>query len=70
MGEVEMHVHDAVSASDVREQSLELLPPRAAMAWINIAPVTAVNIAIAVNAATIGSYAAAGALQGTGVGQS
>jgi hypothetical protein len=69
MGEVEMLVHDAVSAAEVREQALDLLPPRAAMAFINIAPVTAVNLAIAVNAATIGSYAAAGAWQGTGVAQ-
>ena len=64
-----MLVHDAVSAAEVQEQSLELLPQRAAMAWINIAPVTAVNIAIAVNAATLGSHAAAGALQGVGIAQ-
>lgn len=64
-----MLVHEAVSAAEVAEQSVDLLPQRAAMAWINVAPVTAVNIAIAVNAATIGSHAAAGALQGTGVGQ-
>ena len=62
-----MSVHETVSAQLVRQQSIELLPERAAMAWITIAPVTAVNIAIAVNAASIASSATAGALQGVAV---
>ena len=45
-------------------QSLELLPPRETLFFdINVAPVIAVNLAIAVNAATIGSTAIANAGQ-------
>jgi len=45
-------------------QSLELLPARETLFFdFNIAPVIAVNIAVAVNAATIGSTAIANAGQ-------
>lgn len=62
-----MLVLEAVSAAEVQEQSLDMLPRRAALALINIAPVVAVNLAIAVNAASIASSASAGALQGVGM---
>jgi len=62
-----MLVLEAVNAADVQEQSFELLPARAALSLINIAPVVAVNIAIAINAASVGSTSAAGALQGVGL---
>ena len=46
----------------------ELLPQRDTLLFdINVAPVVAVNLAIAVNAATIGSTANATALQIVGV---
>ncbi|WP_029136641.1 hypothetical protein [Nakamurella lactea] len=53
-----------MSAIEIREiaaQTGELLPSRETLALfsINIAPVTAVNVAIAVNAATINSSAQA-----------
>ena len=45
-------------------ETLELLPCRETMFLdINVAPVIGVNVAIAVNAATIGSVANAGAWQ-------
>lgn len=45
-------------------ETLELLPCRETMCIdINVAPVVGVNVAIAVNAATIGSVANAGAWQ-------
>jgi len=45
-------------------ETLELLPCRETMFFdINVAPVIGVNVAIAVNAATIGSVANAGAWQ-------
>ncbi|TWD72543.1 hypothetical protein FB561_7535 [Kribbella amoyensis] len=52
-----------ISTSEVAGQSVELLPTREALALVNIANITAVNLAIAVNAGTIGSTAAAAALQ-------
>lgn len=52
-----------ISPAEVTGQSAELLPAREALAFINITNITAVNIAIAVNAGTIGSVAAAAALQ-------
>ena len=45
-------------------ETLELLPSRETMFFdINVAPVIGVNVAIAVNAATIGSVASANAWQ-------
>ncbi|NUP74097.1 MAG: hypothetical protein HOQ07_05530 [Sinomonas sp.] len=55
-------------AADVAAEHAELLPQRDTMLFdINVAPVIAVNLAIAVNAATIGSTASATALQMVGV---
>ncbi len=57
-----------ITAIEVDEQVVELLPQRAALGGlVNFANVSAVNIAIAVNAATIGSTAGASAMQGIGV---
>ena len=52
-----------ISAAEVSGQSADLLPAREALALINITNITAINLAIAVNAGTIGSTAAAAALQ-------
>lgn len=59
----------SVSPAEVACQSADLLPTREALALVNITNVTAVNLAIAVNAATIGSHASAVALQHVGVFQ-
>ncbi len=50
----------------VADESVEMLPRRAALGChgINITTITAVNLAIAVNAGTINGQALAGALQG------
>jgi hypothetical protein len=58
-----------ISMLELDRQSVEPLPHRETMALINIANITAVNIAIAVNAATVGSTAQAQILQGIAVGQ-
>jgi hypothetical protein len=52
-----------ISRTEVAGQSVDLLPAREALALINITNITAVNLAIAVNAGTIGSTAAAAAVQ-------
>ena len=58
----------ALNAVDVAAEHAELLPQRDTLLFdINVAPVIAVNLAIAVNAATIGSTANAAALQVVGV---
>lgn len=55
-------------AADVAAEHAELLPQRDTLLFdINVAPVIAVNLAVAVNAATIGSTANATALQIVGV---
>jgi hypothetical protein len=54
---------DRMPKAQVAAESVDLLPSREALALINITNITAVNIAIAVNAATVGSTAAAVALQ-------
>ena len=46
-----------LTMEDLAEQYGELLPQRAALALVNIANITAVNIALAINAATINSQA-------------
>lgn len=50
-----------IECSELSDQSGELLPARDTLAMfsITIAPVTAVNVAIAVNAATVNSTAQA-----------
>ncbi|MEV0288535.1 MULTISPECIES: hypothetical protein [unclassified Kribbella] len=58
-----------ISPTEVAGQSADLLPAREALALVNITNITAVNIAIAVNAGTIGSTAAAAALQNIGAYQ-
>lgn len=58
-----------ISAAELADQSVDLLPAREALALVNFTNITAVNIAIAVNAGTIGSTAAAAALQGIAVYQ-
>lgn len=52
-----------ISRTEVASQSVDLLPAREALALVNITNITAINLAIAVNAATIGSTATAVALQ-------
>jgi hypothetical protein len=59
-----VHQTPVLSVDELDAQSLELLPPRETLFFdINVAPVIAVNLAIAVNAATIGSTAIANAGQ-------
>jgi len=58
-----------ISRTELADQSADLLPTREALALVNITNITAVNIAIAVNAATIGSTATAAALQQVAVFQ-
>lgn len=65
-------MHDLITTSELAEQSVELLPPRETLLFarrfspivINVNPVVAVNLGLALNAATIGSTATANALQG------
>jgi hypothetical protein len=52
-----------ISVTELEATTVELLPSRETLAFINVANVTAVNLAIAVNAATIGSTAYASANQ-------
>ena len=59
-----------ISVTELEATTVELLPARETLAFINVANVTAVNLAIAVNAATIGSAAYASAKQLVWVQQS
>ena len=52
-------MREIVSMSELEATSVELLPSRETLALFNFANVTAVNLAIAVNAASIGSAAVA-----------
>ena len=52
-----------ISVTELEATTVELLPSRETLAFINIANVTAVNLAIAVNAASFGSAAYASANQ-------
>lgn len=52
-----------IARTDIANQSVDLLPAREALALVNFTNITAVNLAIAVNAGTIGSTATAAALQ-------
>lgn len=58
------------TVAELESTTVELLPARETLAFINIANVTAVNLAIAVNAASIGSAAYASANQLVYVSQS
>lgn len=56
-------MREYVSTCELEATSVELLPSRETLALFNFANVTAVNLAIAVNAASIGSAAIASANQ-------
>jgi hypothetical protein len=56
-------MHGIVSMSELEATSVELLPSRETLALFSFANVTAVNLAVAVNAASIGSAATAHANQ-------
>ena len=58
-----------ISRTEVANQSVDLLPAREALALVNITNITAINLAIAVNTAPIGSTASAAALQHVAVFQ-
>ena len=53
-------MHEYLSIADLEAMSVELLPARETLALLNI---TAVNLAIAINAASLGSEASAHANQ-------
>ena len=59
-----------ITAAELEATTVELLPSRETLAFINIANITAVNLALAVNAGTFGSVAYASANQLVVVGQS
>ena len=52
-----------ISVTELETTPAELLPARETLAFINIANVNAVNLAIAINAGTFGSTAYASAKQ-------
>ena len=58
------------SIQELHCEHAELMPQREALGLVNIANVTAVNVSLAINAASIGSTAVAWATQGIGVFQS
>jgi hypothetical protein len=62
-------MHEHLSISELEATSVELLPPRETLALFNLANVTAVNLGIAINAASCGSSALASANQLVGVTQ-
>ena len=57
-------------STEILAEEALALPEREALAWLNIANVTAVNLALAINAGSFGSTARAAAGQFIGVGQS
>jgi hypothetical protein len=64
-----MHETCALSYAELDATSGELVPERETLALVNITNIVAVNIALAINAATIGSTANAAAGQLVAVGQ-
>jgi hypothetical protein len=56
-------MREIVSMRELEATSVELLPNRETLALVNFANVTAVNLAVAVNAASIGSASVAHANQ-------
>jgi hypothetical protein len=64
-----MHETCALSYAELDATSGELVPERETLALVNITNIVAVNIALAVNAATINSTANAAAGQLLAVGQ-
>jgi hypothetical protein len=62
-----MQTH-TIGALELDSQVAELLPERETLLFdINVTPVIGINLSLAINAATINSTAAAGALQQLGV---
>jgi hypothetical protein len=59
-----------ISMTELEATTVELLPSRETLAFINIANVTAVNLALAINTLSIGSAAYASANQLVIVSQS
>jgi hypothetical protein len=60
----------AVSTTEIEHQRADVLPAREALSsFVNITTIVPVNIAIAVNAATVGSVANAYAWQGVASAQ-
>ena len=59
-----------ITAAELEATTVELLPSRETLAWINIANVNAVNLALAINTGTWGSAAYATANQCIVVSQS
>ena len=65
-------MHDLITTHELEAQAVELLPPRETLLFarrfpaisINVSPVVAVNVGLALNAATIGSTATSDILQG------
>lgn len=49
----------ALAISDLEYEEIELLPSRETLALFNLANVTATNLALAINAGTVGSSATA-----------
>jgi hypothetical protein len=65
MSQRDVGAHVRVDLAEIDDHVVELLPHRAALSGlVNITTVVPINLAIAVNAATIGSNATAYALQG------
>ncbi len=63
-----MQTYTVIGALELDSQVAELLPERETLLFdIKIAPVIGINLSVAINAATINSSAAAGALQQLGV---
>lgn len=60
----------ALAISDLEYEEIELLPSRETLALFNLANVTATNLALAINAGTVGSSATALAGQAIFVVQS
>ena len=60
---------DTVALRRLEEETCELLPRREAPALVNITTITAVNLALAVNAASPGAHAIAWAGQWVGAFQ-
>ena len=46
-----------ITRAELESTSVELVPSRETLAWINVANITAVNVSLALNTATIGSAA-------------
>jgi hypothetical protein len=67
---MDMHDTNVLSVADLDATSGELLPSRETLALVNIANITAINIAIAINAGGHGTSATAMAQQIIAVAQS